>query len=207
MRGVKGRPAVLCGMQQSCIAPPSSVCDRSPATVPHPCSKFFFIWLDWITEQQHGSRKMAHQKAGGDRIYGSRDERKVKKKKRERKRWERRKLQLQSPEAGLLLFLVLSLAPVPPLALGLEEASQGISHTVSAPRSAATRSSLLASNAVRFTALSLSLPCHAPAVHCWHKNKQEKSFFFLISSQKKLPLHSKRNVNFVSQEVKHFLFD
>ena len=150
---------------------------------------------------------MAHQKAGGDgnHIYGSRDERKEKEKKRKGKgKGEKGGNCSCRVQKQAFCFFWSWLLPLSPL--GLEEASQGISHTVSVPRLPAKPALSLASNAVRYLRFPVPpLPCTRCSLLA--QEQARKIFFLLISSQKKLPLHSKRNVNFVSQEVKHFLFD
>ena len=123
---------------------------------------------------------MAHQKAGGDgnHIYGSRDERKEKEKKRKGKG------KGKGEEGGncscrvqkqAFCFFWSCLLPLSPL--GLEEASQGISHTVSVPRLPAKPALSLASNAVRYLRFPVPpLPCTRCSLLA--QEQARKIFFF-----------------------------
>ena len=111
---------MLCGMQQGCIAPPSSVCDRSPATVPHPCSKFFLFDSTESLNSSMGHAKWLIKRPGETETIYMDQETKGKKKKRKEKGKEKvRKEEIAAAESRSRPFAFFGLVscPCPPLAL------------------------------------------------------------------------------------------
>ena len=121
MRGVKGRPAVLCGMQQGCIAP-SSVCDRSPATVPHPCQVFFDSTESLNSSMGH-AKWLIKRPGETETIYMDQETKGKKKKRKEKGKEKVRKEEIAAAESRSRPFAFFGLVscPCPPWPLALRK--------------------------------------------------------------------------------------